>query len=52
MQKKNSVIKNYILSSEKYLLSDKKSLKPIDNYLYREPLVQNTDCFYLFLLRK
>lgn len=52
MQKKNSVIKNYILSPEKYILSDKKCHKFIDNYLYHAPLVQNKDCFYLFLLKR
>ena len=45
MQKENPVIKNYILSSEKYILKDKEI--PISDpiffeiYLYYKPLKQN-----------
>lgn len=52
MQKKNSVIKNYILSPEKYFLKDETLSKSIGSSLYHLPLVQSTERVYLFLLRK
>lgn len=52
MQKENSVIKNYILSSEKYLLSPELYEKTIETCLYYSLSEQNTDLICLFLLRK
>ena len=58
MQKKNTVIKNYILSTKKRILKENTLSKKhlyisfIDNYLYHLPLKQNKDFSYLFLLRK
>lgn len=52
MQKKNSVIKNYIFSPDKYFLSEDSHQNSIEILLYRLPLRQNKDFSYLFLLRK
>ena len=56
MQKKNSVIKNYIISSTKRVLVDNDKIKKAfivsDNLLYHLPLTQNKESFCLFLLRK
>ena len=52
MQKENSVIKNYILSPEKYLLPDKIHTKTIETYRYHSLLKQNMGSLYHFLLRK
>jgi hypothetical protein len=53
MQNQNPVIKNYILSSEPFILSDKKEdgINKInfDNYLYHKLLKQNKDFVSLFL---
>ena len=62
MKNQNSVIKNYILSSEILILNDNEipaKLERIlpsysvsfDNYLYQKPLMQNTDYFYSFPLK-
>ncbi len=60
MQKKNPVIKDYILSSEKRILKES-SLSKNESViaicypeilLYRSLLRQNTDFLSLFLLRK
>lgn len=57
MQKKNTVIKNYILSTEKRILQEnpfKHQNKPVptDNLKYRLLLKQNTEHSSSFLLRK
>ena len=52
MQKKNSVIKNYILSPEKHFLQEKFSERVIEISLYHLRAAQNTDEICLFLLRK
>ncbi len=42
MQKENPVIKNYILSPEKFVLTENKIQKPsFGTYLYHELLKQN-----------
>ncbi len=51
MQKENSVIKDYIMSSEIYLLDNKKS-KPIETMIYHLLLKQNMELCCLFLLRR
>lgn len=58
MQKKNSVIKNYILSSKKRILKENSPLETLktnpvfETSLYRLLLSQDMDFFFLFLLRK
>ena len=55
MQKKNPVIKNYIMSSKKRILHENPLYsKPIysETLLYRLFLEQNKGSFYFFLLRK
>lgn len=52
MQNKNPVIKNYILSPDKYFLSDDLLYKTTEILLYPLPSKQNKDYSYLFLLRK
>jgi hypothetical protein len=57
MQKKNSVIKNYILSTKKRILEenpplDKTQITSFGTSLYHSPLKQNKDSFFLFLSRK
>ena len=52
MQKENPVIKNYILSSEKYNVTESITPNPSEISLYHLPLEQNKDLFFLFLLRK
>ena len=52
MQKKNPVIKNYIISSEKYFLPEKTVRKSIGNFRYHVLSKQNMEIFYLFPLRK
>ena len=57
MQKKNPVIKNYILSTEKRILQENspyliKDNFSIDNSKYHLLLKQNMDSFFLFLSRK
>lgn len=51
MQKKNPVIKNYIISSNKRILKDESFSTKItfDNLKYHVPLKQNKDLFFLFL---
>ncbi len=52
MQKKNSVIKNYILSSEKYFLHENRLIKPTETLIYHLRAKQNRVCLCPFLLRK
>ena len=58
MQKKNSVIKNYILSPKKRVLEKTPPLKKIqyitvsETWLYHSPSMPYKDCLFLFLLRK
>lgn len=52
MQKKNSVIKNYILSPEKFMISGNTASKTTEISLYHVPLKQNKESVFLFLLRK
>ncbi len=64
MQNQNSVIKNYILSSEPFILNDKTDICPSefstpeftpeftpDSYLYHKPSKQNKGEISLFLLK-
>ena len=51
MQKPNPVIKNYIYSTEKRILEEYPPLT-IEISLYRSPLTQNTDSFFLFRLKR
>ena len=52
MQKGNSVIKNYILSSEPYLLKENHSKFTFEILKYHLLSKQNMDFSYCFLLRK
>ena len=57
MQKENSVIKDYILSSKKRILEEnpplnKTSVISFETSLYHLPLEQSMDFFFLFPLRK
>ena len=55
MQKENSVIKNYIYSSEKCILKDEDAFSKtvtIETSRYRELSMQSMAYFYLFLLRR
>ena len=52
MQKKNSVIKNYILSPEKHFLYEDTSQRATETFLYHLRAAQNKDMICLFLLRK
>ena len=57
MQKENSVIKNYILSTKKRILEEnpplnKTSVISFETSLYHLPLEQSMDFFFLFPLRK
>lgn len=52
MQKKNSVIKNYILSPDKYYLKESHFIKPTEISLYHAHAMQNKGTFYFVLLRK
>ena len=55
MQKKNTVIKDYILSSQKRVLIEKQKSDQIiflEKAQYHSLLTQNKDYVFLFLLRK
>ena len=52
MQKKNPVIKNYILSPDKYFLRENNSVKTTEISIYHLRAKQNMAYFFPFLLRK
>lgn len=52
MQMKNSVIKNYILSPEKYIIKDNVKRKTGKISIYNLPSQQSKDSFCLILLKK
>lgn len=50
MQKRNAVIKNYIMSAQKRLLSCPFDEKAIENSLYPLPSTRNMEVYYFPLL--